>query len=152
MNWKLEQTENLRTNSGAMVPSGTVWQIDADARHSGIMLLKCQTIDELLNLSTCQYLQLFGQDDHVWKVIQKSQPTQPHDTLDTEIGAEWTIVEFGDKVIGNCLIDGTLMVAAKNIKSHSIVSYTFSYPEYIDYFGEDKHVNKQKITEKRFDL
>jgi hypothetical protein len=153
MKWESILPFDLDTPSGIKIPKGTVWQIQANSGTTGLGILICQTIDQSICLSNFQYIQMFGEDEHVWIAIQKILPTQTQMVLETKKGDVWTIVDFDeDRVIGNCLIDGIIKVAGKKNKGRKVVSTSFTYLEYIDVFGEDHHIDKRKTHFKRFDL
>jgi hypothetical protein len=135
-------------------PNGTIWQIDTDSILSGYGSVKCQSANDYFHLSYIEYIEMFGEDSHIWKASQKieSKKATFTNSLKTKKEDLWAVTDLDDKVAANCLTEGNIEVAGKNIKKPSVVSQTFTYLEYIEFFGEDEHVNLQIIHEKEFDL
>jgi len=155
MKWILKQKDDLRTPSmGTKTPSGTIWQIDTDSILSGYGSVKCQSTNDYFHLSYIEYIEMFGEDSNIWKASQKIAPKKATFTnaLKTKKEDLWAVADLDGKVAANCLTDGIIEVAGKKFKRPRVVSHTFTYLEYIEFFGKDEHVNPQIIHEKEFDL
>ena len=154
MKWESKQTCELTTPMGTITPIGTIWQFDTDSILSGYGTVKCQSSMMYFHLSYIQYIEMFGEDSHIWKARQKIAPKKATFTnaLKTKKEDLWAVADLDGKVAANCLTDGIIEVAGKKFKRPRVVSHIFTSLEYIEFFGEDEHVNPQIIHEKEFDL
>jgi hypothetical protein len=154
MKWEAIQKCIVNTPDGKKIPSGSLWNIDSDSGLPMMVSSRCLTHNIFTNLSHIEYIEFFGEDKHIWKVIQKTDPQSSNfiRALATEIGQLWTVVDIGDGIKAHCLMKATIKRGKKIVTEHQSISFSFSYLDYIDFFGADDHVNKQIVVEKRFDL
>ncbi|HPT71859.1 MAG TPA: hypothetical protein PLE74_06225 [Candidatus Cloacimonadota bacterium] len=154
MKWKASQQCIVNTPEGKKLPSGSLWNFDSDSVLPMMVSASCPTHDFFTNLSHIEYIEFFGEDRHIWKVIQKADPQSKNSlsTMVTKIGQLWTVVDLGDGVKAHCLTKATVQRDKKAVNEHKSISFLLSYPQYIDLFGEDERVNKKAVVEKRFDL
>ena len=154
MKWQAFQSSDFRLPDGLKIPAGTIWSIDSDTEYTSSVLAKCQTCKIQTNFSYSQYVEIFGEDNHIWKVSQKvnGSNTNSPELLNTNIGDDWVVVDLGRKVMAS------LMRRWQNDKNRKTVKITpkepvsFSYLQYIEVFGEDQHITKKLSIEKRFGL
>lgn len=116
--------------------------------------MKCQSTNDYFYLSYIEYIEMFGEDSHLWKASQKIEPKKATfaSTLKTKRGNSWVVADLDGKVAANCLTDGIIEIAGKKIKKPRVVSTSFSYRQYIEFFGEDDHINNKVVIQKRFGL
>lgn len=154
MKWKVEQRGVVTTQEGKKIPSGSLWNFDSDSVLPVMVSARCTTHNFFNNLSHIEYIEFFGEDRRIWKVIQKTDPMSTNflKTLTTKIGQLWTVVDLEDGVKAHCLMKVTIQRGKKIMKECKSISLSFSYSEYIDLFGEDERVNNKVVVEKRFDL
>jgi len=134
--------------------NGTIWQIDTNSILSGYGSVKCQSTNDYFHLSYIEYIEMFGEDSHIWKASQKIEPKKAtfSNTLKTKRGNSWAVADLDGKVAANCLTEGIIEVAGKKIKRPRVVSHSFTYLEYIEFFGEDQHIDMKRVHMHRFDL
>ena len=154
MKWVTLQGCPVKIGYGLQVPIGTIWNIDTESISSSHISIRCQALRIQTNLSFVEYVEMFGEDNHIWKIDQKvnSWDTKFRDTLQTILGDKWTIVDLGDGVSGTSVTEISIKIGKRIIKEMKRVQHAFSYSDYIEFFGEDDHVSKKMILEKRFDL
>lgn len=152
-NWEAKQPSTIIFTDGTKYPEGTIWSFDTESRLTGHIIAKCEIYKFNTNLSYYQYVEMFGEDQHIWRVehILHSSVVTDNSDLNTSTGQLWTFIDLGDRILANC----SLAVSPDDKKADKQLSsycYSFTLEDYIKFFGEDKHMNWTFIHQRRFDL
>jgi len=155
MEWRAILSEDsARFYGGTIAPEGTSWDIDTSCLFPAMVRGKCATLNIDTNFPFTQYIELFGEDNHLWKVTQQidSEDAKIKNTLPTQFDNKWTMLDLGDKITGHCFFEISTKKNRRTVKEGKSVLHDFSFEEYMDFFGEDDHMNNQEARQRRFDL
>lgn len=154
MKWQAFQSSDIRLPDGLKIPAGTIWSIDSDSEFTSSVSAECHNIKVQTNLSYLQYVEMYGEDNHIWKVCQKVNGSSLNfsEPFNTNIGDEWIVVDLGSKVVATPLQKVVVGMKRKTRKIPMGEPISLSYLKYIELFGEDKHINKKVAIRTRFGL